>query len=395
MTALLEAGAAAYTVAEDGLTVLCLAVGAHDADVAGALIGGGADPDRRLPDGTTPLERAVDGGSPAVTRALLGDDPLPRIPEAERERLLALARHWHERGAEIELRDRTAEFGPVREEYVEGSRYRYVVRLTLGPLTVYAGHGAILTDLEWAFGILTPVDELMARALTGHWHNDVDESSVTAVLTHRIGEETFAAVIAHRHDPDPEQRLLVLTVLESYRLRPLRMLFQRSSWGNTFAKETVDVLVAWATDGEEDDPAVLARVLWMLGEMGPPESEAMGLRYASHPSARIRAEVPVLLLDWGTRLPPPPAAKEALLTLAADDDARVRREAGGTLVVIAGHNGIDDLAGTIVGLLRDPESQVREHIAAVIRLYGDEVRTPAVADALAPLRDQDGGPVDR
>ncbi|WP_330300330.1 hypothetical protein [Streptomyces sp. NBC_00503] len=68
----------------------------------------------------------------------------------------------------------------------------------------------------------------------------------------------------------------------------------------------------------------------------------------------------------------------------------MRREAGGILVVIAGHNGIDDLAGTIVGLLRDPESQVREHIAAVIRLYGDEVRTPAVADALACLRDPAG-----
>ncbi|MFE2143644.1 hypothetical protein ACFXA3_18230 [Streptomyces sp. NPDC059456] len=54
MSVLLEAGAAPDTVTDDGLPVLCLALGIHDTAVAGALVGGGADPDRPLPDGTTP-----------------------------------------------------------------------------------------------------------------------------------------------------------------------------------------------------------------------------------------------------------------------------------------------------------------------------------------------------
>ncbi|MFE2288634.1 HEAT repeat domain-containing protein [Streptomyces sp. NPDC059443] len=108
-------------------------------------------------------------------------------------------------------------------------------------------------------------------------------------------------MVAHRHHPGPEHRLFVLTVLESYRLRPYRLLMKRSGGQNTFAKETADVLVAWATDDGEENPAVLARVLRMLGEMDHPELEAVGLRHAGHPSARVRAEVPSLLFDWRSR----------------------------------------------------------------------------------------------
>ncbi|MEV1079700.1 hypothetical protein AB0I98_15860 [Streptomyces sp. NPDC050211] len=60
--------------------------------VAEALVEAGADPDRALPDGTTPLERAVAGGSQAVFSAVLGTEPRLRLPENARERLLALAR---------------------------------------------------------------------------------------------------------------------------------------------------------------------------------------------------------------------------------------------------------------------------------------------------------------
>ncbi|WP_330294320.1 hypothetical protein [Streptomyces sp. NBC_00503] len=48
-----------------------------------------------------------------------GGCAIQRLPDAERERLLALARRWYERGAEVKLRDRTGEFGPVHEEHVE------------------------------------------------------------------------------------------------------------------------------------------------------------------------------------------------------------------------------------------------------------------------------------
>lgn len=60
--ALLAAGADPETP-DDGLPVLCRAVAAYDEPVIAALLQGGADPLRRLPDGSTPLLRAVDGGS--------------------------------------------------------------------------------------------------------------------------------------------------------------------------------------------------------------------------------------------------------------------------------------------------------------------------------------------
>ncbi|MYQ89699.1 MULTISPECIES: ankyrin repeat domain-containing protein [unclassified Streptomyces] len=88
----LESGADPDTVDATGLPVLCAAVAADDERVAAASVEGGADPDRLLPDGTTPLWRAVEGGSPAIVSAVLGDEPRPRLAGASRARLLALAR---------------------------------------------------------------------------------------------------------------------------------------------------------------------------------------------------------------------------------------------------------------------------------------------------------------
>lgn len=393
VTVLLAAGADPDTVTHDGLPVLCLAVGAHDAVVAGALVGGGADPDRRLPDGTTPILRAVDGGSWAVTKVLLGDDPL-RLAEAERERLLALARHWYEQGAEAELRARTGESGPVCEEDAEDEccpydEYEDVARLTLGGLTVRAGHGAILTQLESVFGIVTPVDELVDRAVAhGEWDH-ADWRSAVSVLAVRRDTESFLAVTAHRHDPDPLHRLFVLSVFSSYRMQVYVNIWSRQ--GVPFGKETADVLVAWAMDGEED-PQVLAMVLSALGDLKHSESEAVGLRHAGHPSPAVRAEVPDLVFDWGTWNAPLGAARDALLALAADEDPRVRRNAGAALIVP--DDGSDEFTEAIVGLLRDPEFEVRKYIADGIKALGGQVRAPAVADALMSVRDEDT-PADR
>ncbi|MFD9344452.1 ankyrin repeat domain-containing protein [Streptomyces sp. NPDC060049] len=383
VTVLLEAGADPETVAGDGLPVLCLAVAAYDAAVAGALVGGGADPDRKLTDATTPLLRAVDGGSRAVVKALLGDDPL-RLPEAERERLLALARHWYERGAEEELRDRTREFGPVHEENVEDGEYDEVAQLTLGGLTIRAGHGAVLTELETAFGVLTPVDKLVDRAVAHEDWDHVDWESAVAALALRRDTETFLAVIAYRHDPNPRRRQFVLSVFKSYRMHAYRNFWLRQ--GIPFGKETADVLVAWATDGKEEDPYVLAWVLSTLCGLKHPEREAVGLRHAGHPSPDVRVEVPDLVFDWGTWRPPLGAAKDALLVLASDEDPRVRRRAGATLIV--GDDGSGEFTEALVGLLRDPEFEVRKYMADGIKSYSSEARTPAVADALAALRDE-------
>jgi hypothetical protein len=179
---LLAAGADPDTVGPDGLPVLCAAVAAYDAPVAEALVEAGADPDRALPDGTTPLERAVVGGSPAVFAAVLGTEPRLRLPEDARERLLALARRWYETGAAEELRRLTGARGPAETARVLDDDHDWVREVTLGGRTVRAGHGSVLSSLEWAFRILPPVDELIARAVREQDDAHVDRWAVRSVL---------------------------------------------------------------------------------------------------------------------------------------------------------------------------------------------------------------------
>ncbi|MEU8882500.1 ankyrin repeat domain-containing protein [Streptomyces hydrogenans] len=446
VAALLEAGAPPDTPTEDGLPVLCLAIAAYDAAVAEALVEGGADPDRTLPDGTTPLTRAVAGGSPAMAAAVLGHDPR-RLPDAERARLLALAREWYERCARDELRDRADASRPAdtRGSRVMDGEYTHVWQVTLdaptaltdstgptdsmglmdstgppdsmglmdstgptdftglmdstgptdptGPtadstaltgsagsagLTVREGHGAILTDLEWAFRVLTPVEELVARATRRRDSDHVDWAAARWVLCERRNRETWSAVTAYRHSPDPERRRFVLDVLHHLLVSP-------PSWRNSYEKETADLLVAWATGGE-DDPGVLAEVLLVLNETEHPRLKAVGLRHAGHPDPRVRAQVPDLVRSWDTSPPPLDAdARTVLAALAADEDGGVRAKAGRALIVA--HEGSPDFADVIVGLLGDPVADVRASVAERVAHSAD--RTPAIADALAALLDED------
>ncbi|WP_328314843.1 hypothetical protein OG432_34245 [Streptomyces sp. NBC_00442] len=139
-----------------------------DHESAGALADGGADPARDLPDGTTPLLRAVDLGSPALVDALLVDDVPPHLCEDVQQRLLGLARRWCEAGAEDELRRRTGLTESAACRRVRDDPYSYIEELSLGGLTVRAGHSAILTTLERRFRIVTPVAELLERAVPHH-----------------------------------------------------------------------------------------------------------------------------------------------------------------------------------------------------------------------------------
>lgn len=234
---LLDRGADPDTAHANGLPVLCVAVAAYDDAVAEALVEGGADPDRVLPDGTTPLSRAIDGGSPAVFSAVLGKEPRLRLAEPARERLLALARSWYEAGAAEELRRRTGTPVPVATARVKDGEYDLVDQVSVGDLVARAGHGAILTSLEWAFRVLTPVDELIARAVEHRDEEHVDWSAVCWILTQRRSFETWSAVVACRHDPDRMHRELVLDYLWRREI---------SDIGSSYEKEESEFLAAWA-----------------------------------------------------------------------------------------------------------------------------------------------------
>ncbi|GCB48286.1 hypothetical protein SNL152K_5610 [Streptomyces sp. NL15-2K] len=363
-----------------GLPVLCVAVAGYDAPVAEALVEGGADPDRVLPDGTTPLWRAVDGGSPAVFSAVLGDEPRLRLAEDARERLLGLARKWYETGAVEELRRRTGASGPAATLRVMDDEYDHVDQVSLGGLVVRAGHGAILTSLEWAFRILPPVDELVGRAVEQSDENHVNWSTACWILTQRRSYETWSAVVAHRHTPDPAHRRFVLDYLRS------KSIVRFSSHDSYYEKKETELLAAWAA--EEPDSELLAKVLDLFIGGEHPDQEAIGLRYVGHPDPRVRREVPYALstyATYGTYAPLSPAARAALLTLTRDPDADVR--------IAACREGLrdDELLPEIIRVLllmvEDPDAGTRGAAASV--LAASRARTPAVADALAALIDDD------
>ncbi|GGP98403.1 hypothetical protein GCM10010233_13560 [Streptomyces pseudogriseolus] len=376
---LLEAGADPDTLAEDGLPVLCRAITAYEAGVADALVEAGADVTRELADGTTPLTRAVDGGSPAVVKALLGRDPLLRLSEAAREALLARARRWYRDGAEAGLRRRTGAAGPVERATVMDDEFHRVTELTLGGVTVRAGHGAVLTDLEWALRVLTPVDELVARAVAQDDPEHVDRSAAQWVLYQRRSNETWSAVADRHTSPSPTERRFALDVLWLHLMNPWL------SWRHTYEKETADLLVAWAARGESDT-AVLTELLRVLDDAEHPHVPAVGLRYARHPHPRVRAMTPDLLVLWGDgpAVLAGPEARAVLLDLATDEDGDVRARAGAALGAV--HDGSDPaLTDAVVTLLGDPAPETRAAVAEAVAHH--TVHAPAVADALYILLD--------
>ncbi|MEW2399245.1 HEAT repeat domain-containing protein [Streptomyces sp. NPDC046862] len=371
--ALLDKGADPDVSDANGVSALCVAVAAYDASVAEALVEGGANPDQVLPDGTTPLRRAIDGGSPAVFSAALGKEPRLRLPESARERLLALARSWYETGAAEELRRRTGASGSAVTVRVQDDENDWVDQVSLGGLAVRAGHGAILTSLEWAFRVLTPVDELIARAVGRPDERHVNWSAVLWTLVERRSFETWSAVVAHRHHSAPAHRRFVADYVRTRAL---------VHWGSSYyAKKESELLAAWAA--EETDSEILAKVLDSFTTYVDTGKESIGLRHAHHPDPRVRREVPYTLAWEGVCRSA--EARSALRGLMRDPDAEVRLRA------CAAGTGDDDLLPDIIQALlllaEAPDPEVRREAVRV--LAGSRDRTPAVADALAALLGED------
>ncbi|MGW0932630.1 HEAT repeat domain-containing protein [Streptomyces sp. NPDC002644] len=343
---------------------LLAAVEAFDAETAGDLVAGGADPDRPLPDGSTPLSRAVASGSPGLVSALLGAEPRLRLPSAARERLLALARRWYEAGAEAELRRLTGATGPAEVVRVEDPEFLFVEEIALGGRVVRGGHGAILTTLEWRFRLNIPPGELVARAVrTDPYHADWGEASWT--LGERRGEPTWRAVLAHRHHPSPRHRLFLADHLRCQGLT--------TSHTEARQREADRLLAAWAA--EETDAEVLAMVLEALATADDGEA-AKTVTHAGHPDRRVREAVAGCLLLW--QRPHPPAALTAVAALARDDDAGVR---AATATAI-GHAGVhaDETRRLLLTLIGDPDPGVRAEATRALAGSGDD--HPLVTDAL-------------
>ncbi|WP_262418774.1 HEAT repeat domain-containing protein [Streptomyces sp. SP2-10] len=370
--ACLNDGADPDTPGPDGLPLLCTAVGAFDHETAHALTDGGADSCVVLPDGTTPLMRAVDLGSPALVGATLGRDPGLRITAAEKQRLLALARHWCETGEAEELRRRTGAPGPAARRPVQDDEYTDIEEVSLGGLTVRAGHRGVLTDLERAFGILSPVSELVARAAPDPGELHANWSSVSYALAFRKSPQAWSELAALRHHPDPVHRRLLAKVLWSRN-------FLANFHNRPDTAGDVEFLAAWALD--EPDGEVLADVLDVYTDHDHPGQEAVAFRYAGHPDPRVRRQVPYCLM----RTPMSEPAVTTLLALARDPDSRVRYVVAEVLAYP--RELTPATRRNLLTLLRDPDADVRRRAAE--SLSGSHDRTAAVTEALAALLDEE------
>lgn len=372
VTALLESGADPDTLA-DGLPVLCLAVAAFDEPVAEALLQAGADPLLRLPDGSTPLLRAVDGGSHVLTYALTSHR-IP-LPAPERAELLARARHWTDTGAEAELRHRTGLTGPVTRLRVEDDEAGWwCEQLTLGPLTVRDGHRAVLTSMEARYGIRTPFDQLVARALAHPDRDHVVWCDVVFTLGRRIDEETWQWSRDLLNHPDRRHRLLAADLL-------LSLILGDFVKGADPFWDRGRELVPWAE--QEEDPEVLAVLLHAMTHDSAPEIEAVGLSYLSHPDPAVRALVPdTLERSEDGRSQVRPESLTAVLTLARDEDPWVREAACRWLTHYRGRE--PEVADTLVALTHDETQPVR--ICAVSGLaYRDDPRCVEAEHRIGPV----------
>ncbi|WAL99730.1 HEAT repeat domain-containing protein [Streptomyces sp. Je 1-369] len=370
---LLDEGADPDTVDENGLPALCVAVAAYDAPVAQALVEGGAAVERVLPDGTTPLWRAIDGGSHAVFEAVLGRETRMRLPESRGAELIALASEWYGTGVTEVLRRRTGAAGPVTTARVEDDLYDWVDEVSLGGLVVRAGHGAILSTLEAACRVQTPVDELIARAVRQPDEEHVDWAAACWVLVRRRDDESFPAVVAQRHHPDPVHRRFVADYLRTRSFCDVEH--------PRYGKNETAALAAWSA--EETDSAVLAKVLGAFTEYEHPGLEAAGLRHVDHQDPRVRREVPYAFLTDGGPLSP--AGREALRALVRDPDTEVRLRA--CSVGASDEDLRPEITRALLRMIEDPDPAVHRRATETLATSPD--RTPAVSDALMAMLDAD------
>lgn len=375
----LERGAAPDTLGPDGLPLLCTAVVRLDHLTAEVLVDGGADQDLELPDGGTPLLRAVETGSPALVSAVLGDAPRLRLPETSRRQLLDLARYWHETGAVEELRRRTGAAEPAVKRRVDDSHGDTIDEFSLGGRTVRDGHGAILTHLEWEFGVMSSLAEVMARAVPHAHDGDSNWFAAAYYLGQRRGPRMWSELISLRQHPDPVYRRFLAQVIWH------RNCFVSVDRAPDVSQDA-DFLASWAQ--EEPDGQVLAAVLDVYTCRDHPDQEAIGLRYIGHSDPRVRSEAVFCVSREGTAHGD--AARSALLGLVHDPEPEVRASVAQVFApwFTPDRRLEPAIRDALLLLIRDDVRWVRRHAAQSLS-SADDRTTPTVDAFLALLDDED------
>ncbi|MCD9143066.1 HEAT repeat domain-containing protein [Streptomyces albireticuli] len=336
---------------DDKARLLLAALDAYDARFADELMleMTPAEVNEVGPDGRTPLLRAVDLGSYALVERVVDRGGDLTFRGADGRDALALAWHWHETGAEAELRRRTGATGPVERERVEDRFGGASEELTFGGVTVRDGHAAIATYLEPDYGIARTFGELLARALA---EPDVDravwDATTYAVHAHH-GLAAWDMAVALHGRPDPLERYFGAEVLRFIVIAD-RLNEVDEDDESPYNTPLVDLFLPWLE--RETDRRV------------------------------IRA------LTAGLSNARDPRADEPLLALSRSDDADTRTWALSGLSYPAAANCPEAVAA-VVERLGDEDPRVRQAAVAAF-MWGPAERSSVIADALAErLTDED------
>ncbi|MFH8618527.1 HEAT repeat domain-containing protein [Streptomyces sp. NPDC017979] len=344
-----------------GRPVLHLAIDRFAEAAAEALVDHGADLHLPGADGRNALLRTVDSGSPDLLLAVVRRDP-QRLSEADRAALLASARHWHEVGVETELRRRTGAAGPV-ERHRAQDRWTDCDEVSLGGLTVRDGHTALLTELETEFDVPAPFEELLRRALDCADTSHATWSAAASVIADTRDDAGWDAAAALRDHPDPLVRHFGVDVLRMTYATGWDFLWAKGP--NPWARRFLDVLLSWSDD--EDDPEVLALVLYSLAEDGDPRVVAALLPHLDHPDGRVRAEVARGLLRYDS----PTEHLDVVLSLTRDSDPLVRQHACYEVAAAARTDRREDVVAALAERLEDEHPTVLLAVARSLAICRD------------------------
>ncbi|MEU0136042.1 ankyrin repeat domain-containing protein [Streptomyces sp. NPDC006296] len=263
--ALLSAGADPDLREEFGFTALRWAAGLGHARVAEVLLDHGADPDLPGPQGEAPLLVAARRGSAHTVRTLLRHGAGGLSPAlAEARRMLGV-------DVEQELRDALRRAYGEHPDTVHRTRVDGGVAVTVELLRDgepfagrdgQTGHGAIMTLLEDALDVRAPFEELAVRALRGGGPGLDNWLEPVRALCLRGDEETFQAAAAWTAAGDPLRRALGADVLGG---------LGRHTGGGPFAERAVPLLRELAGSADPAPAGAAARAL--AGYEAPPMSE--------------------------------------------------------------------------------------------------------------------------
>jgi HEAT repeat protein len=366
---LLAAGASPDTRDETGYTALGLAARQADTEMCELLVRSGADVDLRCPGGLTPMMLAADGGAIGAWSHLCSGSADISLRDDLGRDAMDHARAWVGIDPAAELLGR---LGPADADGAEITREPApdegigsfeTVRVTTRTATasVQTGHVAILTEAEEHQGIRVPYDELADRASAfapGH----ACRFYPAYALGKRLDNETLALAARDLEAaPDPNRRRFAAEVLVSYGVFE----GQDDEAVVRLEKAAADVLRHCAA--AEEDPEVVAAIVWGLGLHMDSRAVPEILRRAGHTDPEVRRQVAFAL--QGMVGPGDTEALRTVIALTEDSDRQVRMFAANVLSDTKADTPV--IRVSLTRLMDDPDPDVAVEGARGLALRDD------------------------